>query len=156
MSWQDIVPTIIRNLVNDTSSPYRYSDARLETLTVVSSIFTIQDVSFDVSYTIDVDAETITPDPSSDSAFIALTALRVACMIMTGEYTTASDKAIIIRDGPATIDPNRMVDAKKGLADTACKAYDMAKRNFIFSDGSICRAIVSPFRIYDDEGSIIS
>lgn len=147
--WQDLIPTITRALVFDMSSPYRYSDSRLEELISVSAIFVVQDVEFTISYTIDVANQIITPDPSSDAEFVALVSLRTACMILNGEYVTASDRGIIHRDGPASIDLSKMVDAKKQLAKNACDNYDKAKKNYIFGDGSFCRAIVTPFRIYD-------
>lgn len=154
--WTDIFPIVIRQLINDTASPYRYSDSRLEDLTIVSAVFVIRDVEFSTSYTIDINNSTITPDPSSDNDFIALVSLRVACMILSGEFTTASDKGIIVKDGPSMIDMSKMIDAKKQLAETACKNYDKARTNYVYGDGSFGRAIVTPFRIYDDEQNILS
>jgi hypothetical protein len=156
MAWQDKIPLIIRGVINDMDSPYRYSDTRLEELACISAVFVANDVIFSVSYTIDIENQIITPDPSSDSAFVALVSMRTACMILNGEYTTASNKGIVVKDGPASIDTSKMVDAKKELANKACKDYDIAKKNYIFGDGSICKAIVTPFNVYNIYQNILS
>jgi len=144
MAWQDTIVPIVRGLVFDLTSPYVYSCTRLEELVVVSAVLVIQELTFPISYTINLEAITITPDPT-DEDFIALVALRTACLISHGEHRDAAKKAISFKDGPAFVDTKERAKYLGDLAEGACTAYARAKVNYQMGDGTLGRAIVGPY-----------
>jgi hypothetical protein len=143
--WQSIIIPIVRGLIFDVSNPYRYSEARLEELILVSSILVFQDVDFQTSYTVNLSCNTITPDPSDDHDFVAIVALRTACMISQGEHRNAARQALSVKDGPSAIDTRDSATHYGGLAKNACDAYEKSKLSYQIGDGSVGRAIVSPY-----------
>lgn len=145
MAWDDVAVPIVRGLIFDMDEPYRYADARLEQLIVISGVLVIQEVDFSVSYAIDIVSNSISPDPSNDKDFIALVALKTACMISQGEHRDVAKNAISVKDGPSTIDARETATHYGGLASTACEAYAKAKMSYQMGDGSVGRAIVGPY-----------
>ena len=105
------------------------------------------EVDFAYSYTIDLSANTIVPDPSAigDADFEALVSLRTACMISQGEHRDAAKTAISVKDGPAFVDTKDRAKHLGDLAEDACTAYARAKMNYQMGDGSLGRAIVGPY-----------
>jgi hypothetical protein len=147
MAWTTDMVMIVRGLINDMVSPYSYSDERLEQLICVGAVLTMQDVDFDTSYTVDLSAFTITPDPSvaDDADFEALVSLKTACIIAMGEHKDAAKTAISVKDGPAFVDTKERAKHLEAIADDACSAYEKAKINYQIGDGSLGRAIVGPY-----------
>jgi len=136
---------IVRGLIFDLVQPYSYSDTRLEELIAISAVLVIQEVSFDTSYTVDINAVSIAPDPAADDDFVALVSLRTACLISQGEHRDAAKKAISVKDGPAFVDTKDRAKHLGGLAENACVAYSRSKLNYQVGDGSLGRSIVGPY-----------
>jgi len=138
---------IVRGLINDLVTPYTYSDARLQELICVGAVLCMQEVDFGTAYTVDLSADTISPDPSvaGDDDFEALVSLKTACMISQGEHRDAAKKALSVKDGPAFVDTKDRAKHLGDLAEDACDAYSKAKTNYKIGDGSLGRAIVGPF-----------
>jgi len=136
---------IVRGMIFDMTAPYTYADARLEELLAVSAVLVIQEVDFSMSYTVDLSAVTISPDPSNDDDFVALVCLKTACMISHGEHRDAAKQAISVKDGPAFVDTKDRAKHLGDLAEDACQAYARAKLNYQIGDGSVGRAIVGPY-----------
>ena len=145
MAWQDTMVPIVRGLIFDLTSPYTYSCTRLEELIAVAAVLVTQELTFSTTYTIDLEAVTITPDPSSDEDFVALVCLRTACLISHGEHRDAAKKAISVKDGPAFVDTKDRAKHLGDLAEDACTAYSRAKVNYQIGDGSLGRVIVGPY-----------
>jgi len=145
MSWQTTIIPIVRGLIFDITPPYTYGDTRLEELIVVSAVLVTHEVDFSTTYTMDLNAVSISPDPSSDDDFVALVALRTACLIAQGELKDAANTAIRVKDGPASIDNSGKAKTLGEVAENACEAYEKAKQNFQIGDGSVGRAIVGPY-----------
>lgn len=148
-NWKVITTKIIRNLINDTGVTPTYTTEDIESMAVVSAALVITEVDFITNYVVDVDVETITPDPASDIDFLALVALKAACMISNGAYRTAANSAMAVRDGPSSIDGRGKADSWKAIAAAACENYDKAKFDYVFGDGTLGKAIVGPYNSED-------
>ena len=77
MAWQNEMSIIVRHLVNDLdSSSYTFTNDRVEETILVSAQLLLYEVDFENTYPVDVDASSLSPDPTSssnkDDAFIAL------------------------------------------------------------------------------------
>ncbi len=145
MAWQDTIVPIVRGLIFDLTSPFTYSCTRLEELIAVSAVLVTQEVSFTTAYVIDLDAISITPDPSGNADFVALVSIRTACLISQGEHRDAAKKAFSVKDGPAFVDTKDRAKHLGDLAEDACMMYQRAKTNYQIGDGTLGRAIVGPY-----------
>lgn len=147
--WQNEMVRMVRHLIGDLISPYTYQDDRLEEAILVSSQLVLGEVGFNVTYTIDVDQCTFTPDPTEntrDNDFILLITLKTACLIAQSEYKTniRSGGGIIVQDGPTKIDTKGSVDSYKDTAKTICQLYEDAKTSYL-SMGEVGRGVLTPF-----------
>lgn len=134
MSWQNIIPIMVRYLINDVNpSAYKYTDARIEKTILISSYIVNYDASFLNEYNIDISNETITPDPTEiepkDEAFIVLTAYKTACVILGSELKTEAGNAISVRDGQSSIDLRGISSTLSILYKDLCLKYE----NFLFN-----------------------
>lgn len=150
MSWDTEIPIITRSLIGDLDET-SYTDARLKTLTVVGAQVLLKEIDFGNTYTVNVGAETISPDPTDsprDDAFITLVALKTACIINGSEAKTAANAGFLVTDGPSTVDTRARATVLKDLAKEACSAYANAKVSYIVN-GRAGVAILTP---YTNEG----
>ena len=147
MSWQTNMVPIVRGLIFDLTTPYIYDCTRLEELICVAAVLTMQELDFNISYTVDLSEVSITPDPSdaNDEDFVALVSLKTACLISQGEHRDAAKRAISVKDGPSFVDTKDKAKHLGVLAEGACSAYTRAKTNYQIGDGSLGRAIVGPY-----------
>ena len=149
MSWQTEMTTLLRVFINDDVTPYEYGDDRLQNLIVSSAQLTLGVVDFPRDYTVDIEGTGITPDPTSatkDNGFINLVTLKAACLVATGDYRSASNKAISVKDGPSTIDAKGIAEHKKGVMQDWCKAFADALLQFRLGNSNAGEAIVGPHR----------
>lgn len=129
MSWQGQMSTVVRHLIDDLdSSSYKYSDHRVETAILVSAQLTTMNVDFNNTYDINVEACTLSPDPTDsdtkDNPFVNLVSLRAACIIIGGEIRSESGNAISIKDGPSAIDLRGVSATLTALYKDLCEKYD--------------------------------
>lgn len=146
MTWKNDVTKMVRVLINDLDET-TYADSRIEEVTIVSAYQVYSSISFENTYTINLSAETISPDPSdnSDIDFIALTALKAGCNILRWEAKTQASSAISMTDGPSSISLKGVYDALKAEADHLCERYEEARTQFTMSGGVGGLAILSPY-----------
>lgn len=106
MAWQTTLVTMVRNIINDLGTTETYDDNRIEEAIVISGIFVSQDYLLTTSYTFDVDAISIIPDPvvNFDPIAIALFTLKASCMLSLNSYQTAIKGGIRVRDGDSEVD----------------------------------------------------
>ncbi len=132
MSWQTEMTPIVRALIDDMDSA-TYTDSRLQDYIVVAAKLVTAQITFDNSYTVDVVAESISPDPDTldDNFFINLVCLRTACMIVTGEYKTQAGKGISFKDAQTSIDTRAAVDGKKALMTQICNLYEQERLQYM-------------------------
>lgn len=148
-SWDTTMPVILRNLLDDNGAVQAYTDERLVGILAVAAVFVSIDGDFGTTYTIDVEAETISPDPISDKSFLSLTCLKARAMVADGEYRNAARTAIVHRDGPSQIDTKSSAEHLKAVAKNAADDYKKALDNYNFGDGSLGVAIISTYNSAD-------
>lgn len=138
--WQDVIPQLVRALINDLVEPFTYSESRLSELVLYAAYLINEDLTFDNTYTINLPALSISPDPSSDEAFVRLTAMKAAIIVLFNELKTASSQSIRIVDGPAQIELADVYKSKKDLYDLLLRELALAKTQHQMGGG---KAIVS-------------
>lgn len=137
MAWQDTIVPIVRSLINDISddpTSYRYSDGRLEmTVVIAAQLITQFEVDFDIQYVIYIPSPTITPDPTNspqDNSFINLVALRAAMIIIQAEVQQYALQAIVVHDGPSSIDYTHAADLVKQRFQEIKAQYEHARLQY--------------------------
>jgi hypothetical protein len=138
--------TMLRVLINDVSST-TYTDDRLKQMMAVSALYINQDIDFDISYTVDVATPDIIPDPSTDVVYTNFMVMKAACLADLSTYRTkALMEGIAAKCGPAALTVvGNLRGFKELLTMGPCAAYESMKEDYILADGSICRAILTPF-----------
>jgi hypothetical protein len=150
MSWQGQMGTIVRHLVNDlNSSSYTYSDDRIETSILVASQLMIMNVDFNNTYDINVESCRLSPDPTDsatkDNAFITLSCLRAACIIIGSEIRSESGNAISIKDGPSAIDLRGVTATLTVLYKDLCEKYEHLLLEYRAGSSIAGHAILGPY-----------
>jgi len=161
MAWQETMTTMLRVVINDFETPYRYSDDRLQQTLAWAAIYVQTDIDLQNTYEVDIAEVTITPDPTTsdppDDVFTNFVVMKAACIIDEGSLRSSSLSAgIIALAGPAKLDTKNygslMVDV---INLTACQGYNELKHQYNFSDNmvNICRFVLTPYGSEDNCGS---
>ena len=142
--------TVVRHLVNDIdASSYTFSTDRVETTILVAAQLLIMNVDFNNTYDINVEASTLSPDPTDtgtkDDPFIALACLRAACIIIGSEIRKESGNAINIKDGPSAIDLRGVTSTLTVLYQDLCKKYDEALIDYRAGNSVSGQSILGPY-----------
>ncbi len=140
---------IVRTLVNDLGETETFDDERITTTLVVGGLIATQDYQFTTSYSFDLDASTITPDPlvSGDMVAVALFTLKAACILTLNTLQTGTKNAVLIRDGDSEID---LTKSMKGydiiIKNGPCKTYqDLLIKHQRWQSMSRGKALATPF-----------
>lgn len=149
MSWQTIIPVMVRYLISDVdSSNYKYSDSRVEKTIMVGAQFVSLELDFPNVYSIDIANNTISPDPTDadtkDNSFINLVAMKTACIIVGSEMKTEAANAISIKDGPSAIDLRGVSSTLSVLYKDLCDKYMAMADDYKFT-GETGQAILGPY-----------
>ena len=148
MSWQNEMVRILRFLINDINS-VTYADCRLEETLLVAAQLKYAAIDFDQTYSIDVDALTLSPDPTAvnpkDDWFINIVCLYAASIILDSEAKTLAAQSFRIKDGPSSIETGDAYKATKELADEMAKKVDMAIMQYKAGDSVGAQAILTPY-----------
>ena len=153
MAWDITMTTMLRVFINDTESPQTYTDDRLKQVLIVAAQYVNMELNFDNTYTITIgataDASNISPDPVSlsDDSFTNFTVLKAACIADFSTFRTKALQAgVKAKCGPAVLDTIKHLDGFKELLNNGpCKAYEIAKKNWVFGNGELIKAVLSPF-----------
>jgi hypothetical protein len=142
--------TVVRHLINDVDpTNYSFTTSRLETTILVAAQLLIMNVDFNNEYEINVEASTLSPDPSDsetkDNAFIALTCLRAACIMIGSEIRKESGNAISIKDGPSAIDLRGVTSTLTVLYQDLCKKYEDALLDYRAGNSVVGQSILGPY-----------
>ena len=119
---------ILRVLLDDVGET-KYEDQDLNRILVVSASLVKQEISFDVTYTIDYSLLSISPDPV-DEAFINFVALKAAIILVRAELKDISSNSFRIQDGPSTIDTTMRNKSYKDFLDSLLEQYDRDKISY--------------------------
>ena len=150
MAWQNEMVRIVRHLINDLdSSNYTFTDDRLEESVLVAAQLLLKEVDFDNTYTIDTDALDMSPDPTTlttkDDAFINLASLKAACIILGSEVRTNALNAIVVKDGPSSIDMRGITSGLHVIYKDMCNKYDHYIMQWKAGNSITGQAILSPY-----------
>lgn len=157
MSWQATMRTIVRHLVDDSVSPYTFSDSRLEEAIVVSAQLLVLDTDFGQVYTVNIPATGITPDPvdSVDNSFVNLVSLKAGCLVLGSKIQTESANSISVTDGPSQINMGGNLAGYKMVYEDLCSRYDESKLNYQ-AGGRAGTVILGPYSPGSDVVSFTS
>lgn len=159
MAWDTEMVTMIRYQINDYSSTPTYSDDSLLTLILIAALQTQQENSFNQFYVINIDSQTLKPDPtltavgdnggvnSRDDDFMWLTTLKAIMMIAEGELKQVGGQAIAIKDGDSSIDLRSTLEGKKEFYKQAKIIYDQARWRYALGTRPSGQGIFGPFAV---------
>ena len=158
MAWQNEMVRIVRHLINDLdSSNYTFTDDRLEESALVAAQLLLKEVDFDNTYTVDTDALDMSPAPTTlatkDDAFINLVCLKSACVILGSEVRTNSLNAIVVKDGPSSIDMRGIAAGLNNIYKDMCAKYDHYVMQWKAGNSIAGQAILSPYSPASDNVS---
>ena len=143
---------MLRTLIGDVAEVPTYSDERLESIILVAARYVEQEIDFDVDYTVDIDGCTLSPDPTTSvtddkDAFTNFVVLKAACIADVSLYRTkALVSGIKSRCGPAMMETMGHLQGFKDLIGFGpCKAYETLKKEYVFGNVQVIKAILSPF-----------
>lgn len=150
MSWRSQIPLMVRHLINDLDqNKYKYSDDRIETSILVSAQLMTIETDFINVYDIDIANGQLSPDPSDpsnkDNAFINLTAIRSACIIVGSELKTEASNAISIKDGPSAIDLRGVASTLSVLYRDLSDKYNKLLLDYRAGGSIVGHAILGPY-----------
>jgi hypothetical protein len=153
MAWDTDLVTMVRVLVDDINSPQTYTDEYLKRVIITAGIIVEADVPLDYDYSYDLDALTITPDPTvvGDDTFIALVPLKSTCILNQGEFKQALGQGIKVRDGDSAIDTSVSFGGWTDILKYgACAAYEKLRWSLLASGkatgGGAGKAVFGPNR----------
>ena len=149
MAWQDEMTVMVRTLINDSVSPYQFSDERIQQTILVAGKYVQFDVVLHHSYSIDVINNTITPDPTDDDdeIFIILASLKAACLVDQGTLRSkAAMDGVRAALGPASLSVSGAASGwEMILKHGPCKLYDDLVEHWDVANASAIAAVLGPF-----------
>ena len=148
--WESECIERVRVLVNDLDTTQKYDDCRINRVLVVAASQLIQEIYFDVTYTVNISQATISPDPADDprdETFLNLLSLKTAVLISNGEWRRLGGFSMRISDGPSTIDIGGAVEAAKNLYNMLNEQYE--KEKLMQKFGKNGHAITTPTTYWD-------
>tara|TARA_R110000868_G_scaffold380675_1_gene646687 strand:+ start:2175 stop:2693 length:519 start_codon:yes stop_codon:yes gene_type:complete len=149
MSWQGQISTMVRHIINDVdSASYKYSIQRMETTILVAAQLVSQDLDFINDYVVNVESCSLSPDPTDspkDNAFINLTSLKTACVIIGSEVRSEASNAISIKDGPSAIDLRGVSSTLNILYKDLCSKYEQLTYDYVAGGSLAGQAILGPY-----------
>lgn len=148
MAWENEMVGILREMVGDYDKS-KYSDARLEEVILSATTLVMPKVDFSVSYTVDLDLGSLSPDPTSQSPkdydFINLVCLRATALLLNSEAKTAALQSYRVVDGPSTIDGTAAAKAMQQLAKTAMEDFERAVFDYQAGNSVGAGAVLTPY-----------
>ena len=143
---------LLRGLILDIVTPYKYSDILLNRVLLVGTMQVSQALSLD--YIINVQAGTVVPDITGDQTTQNLIVLKSACLIQADAATKASEKGMLVKDAIATVDTRNYANDLINLLKSGksyCDMYDNAEMDYKLygpTGGGYGAAIMGPIREY--------
>ena len=147
MSWDTDTVQIVRYTIGDVDTPQKYTDARLKTVCVIAANLVNNDITLKNVYTISIQAETISPDPTLDPIdlkFLDMIATRASILILQGELKLYANNSVKIVDGPSSIDvAGVFVNTQRLLTDLS-KDYSMMKNMYVMNSDNYGKTVMTP------------
>ncbi len=154
--WNSEMVMLMRHMIDDYDTPYKYIDDRIAGLILVAAQSCQQEVNFFNSYQVDVSNLKLSPDPTGighaphnqrDDGFINLVCLKAAAILTRSELKTTSMKAISWKEGSTSMDLRDMAKNLKEAAKAFEDGYEAAKLEYQAGNNMAGQAIVSPYRL---------
>jgi hypothetical protein len=146
-NWANNAVIVIRSMIGDLDpSNYSYSNERLLQVFLAASNLVMLDSNYAFDYEVNIFLEEITPDPSTDYNFLALTSLKASCILLSSELRSKGTSRVTMKDGPSEIsmDNSSSLSSLKDLSSSICKKYEDSM--FQFRAGiSVGVAILGPY-----------
>lgn len=145
--WQDVIIQLTRLILQDVSTTPDYDDGRLEDVAIGAAHLVLSEISFNYSYSINIVAGTITPDPvdNNDISFINMVAYKSALMVLNSELKTSASKGLLVKDGPSIVDTRQFFTAQKSRYELMAKEYDKVKLQIKMGDLNAGIAILGAY-----------
>ena len=156
MAWQTECVRILRHLINDLDDDApTFSSSRLQETILVAATMVLREASFSQTYAVDVDALSMTPDPTlstnRDDSFIALVCLKAGCIIDRARLRSNVGQGIKIRDGDSEVDTTASFKGHEILLKEGnCAEYNRLKFEYLAGNSVAGQAILGPYRIYNE------
>lgn len=153
MGWETDLVLMTRVLISDIDAPQKYADTYLERVLIAAGMIVRTEVALEYTYTFDISALTISPDPMTveDTIFQALAPLKSACILTQGEFKQALGQGIKVKDGDSSIDTSVSFRGYRDILELgACKAYDKLRWQIVATGaigGGVGKAVLGPHRI---------
>lgn len=152
-TWQNTSLIMLRTMLNDAGcDDVKYTPQRLQELLITSAYFLPLEVNFNSIFVVDVEAQTISPDPMSvddGDEFVNFMVLKAACMSDESNFRTAAlAQGISARMGGASLTTSNYGQYLSILlTEGPCKAFNSLAEiyNMSYEGKKIIRAVLSPF-----------
>lgn len=146
MPWPVDLTLMVRSLIGDLDKS-KYTDERIKQILVVGAYHVNNDADFSNDYTVDVAANSISPDPigKKDTDFTVLTVYKTSCIMIGSEVKTESANAISIKDGPSAIDLRGVSASLNVLYKDLCAKYEELINLYRVNNTLVGQAILSPY-----------
>lgn len=145
MAWTKDLVLFVRSLIGDLDAT-KYDNDRIKQVIAISAYTMLSTTTFLNSYTVNIGAVTISPDPMDDPDFCLLVAYKAACIIVGGEVKNASNQALSYREGPNSLDLSAVATALQALhKDLSAKFEDMLNTYQMEQSSANGHAVLGPY-----------
>jgi hypothetical protein len=146
MSWKIDLVLMLRSIIGDLDGS-KFTDERLKQILVIGAFNVKADADFVNSYTVDIGAVSISPDPIEieDQDFAILTVYKSACILVGSEVKTEAANSISIKDGPSAIDLRGVTQSLIVLYNDLCKKYDEILTAYQYNNTLVGQAVLGPY-----------
>ena len=146
MPWKTDLVLMLRSIIGDLDKA-KFTDERIKQILVVGAYNVLNDADFSSTYTVDVAAVSISPDPISetDTDFTTLTVYKSACILLGSEVKTEAGNAISIKDGPSAIDLRGVAASLTNLYNDLCAKYDALLKTYQYNNTLVGQAVLGPY-----------
>jgi hypothetical protein len=154
MAWTTDLVLFVRTLIGDLDGS-KYADSRLEQIIAVAAYKVYDQADFSYTYTVDIAAKEITPDPieNKDTDFTVLTAYQAACLIVGSEVKTEAANSLSLRDGPSAIDLRGVSKTLNALYLDLCAKYEELLNTYKTTNSLHGQAVLGP---YSPGGAVVN
>jgi hypothetical protein len=159
MAWDSEMVTLLRVMVNDLDTPYKFTDNRIKQVLLSAAQFVITDASgkFLFDFQSNIEELELTPDPTDrsggtrDDDFITLTLLKAGCIIDSCLARDAARKGgVSIREYNTSIDTRGIFNAFLALLESEksyCSQYYEALLIYLAGNSTVGKGVFGPFRL---------
>jgi len=146
MPWKIDLVLMLRSIIGDLDKA-KFTDERIKQILVVGAYNVLNDADFSETYTVNVAAVSISPDPitEKDTDFSTLTVYKSACILLGSEVKTEAANAISIKDGPSAIDLRGVTANLTNLYNDLCAKYDALLKTYQYNNTLVGQAILGPY-----------